>query len=140
MGDKIVVFILFFPSPFVKLSYWRYRDIFYILLFRQKECIHQRFSPRQMNSSCCSITLHHKEHFSIGKYHTYSIEMRMSMVREYLQGNTCQKDFALQRGINFHTFNSWATKYNKIQAKGLSLSVFPPSSMQMLQPQSYMRQ
>ena len=59
------------------------------------------------------------------EYHTYSIEMKMSMVREYLQGNIGQRDFALQRGINFHTFNSWVTKYNKTQAKGLSLSVIP---------------
>ena len=49
----------------------------------------------------------------------------MSMVREYLQGNIGQRDFALQRGINFHTFNFWVTKYNKTQAKGLSLSVIP---------------
>ena len=61
----------------------------------------------------------------MGKYHTYSSEMKMSMVREYLQGNIGQRDFALQKGINFHTFNSWVTKYNKTQAKGLSLSVIP---------------
>ena len=59
------------------------------------------------------------------EYYTYSSEMKMSMVREYLQGNIGQRDFALQRGINFHTFNSWVTKYNKTQAKGLSLSVIP---------------
>jgi transposase-like protein len=59
------------------------------------------------------------------EYHTYSIEMKMSMVREYLQGNIGQRDFALQRGINFHTFNSWVTKYNKSRANRLPLSVIP---------------
>lgn len=61
----------------------------------------------------------------MGKYHTYSSEMKMSMVREYLQEKISQRDFALQRGINFHTFNSWITKYNKAQASQLPLSVIP---------------
>lgn len=61
----------------------------------------------------------------MGKYHTYSSEMKMSIVREYLQENISQRDFALQRGLNFHTFNSWITKYNKAQVSQLSLSVIP---------------
>ena len=32
------------------------------------------------------------------KYHTYSSEMKMSIIREFLQGNIGQRDFALQTG------------------------------------------
>ena len=40
------------------------------------------------------------------QYHTYSTELKLKTVKEYLSSGLSQKKFAEKAGINFHTLNS----------------------------------
>ena len=47
------------------------------------------------------------------QYHTYSTELKLKTVKEYLSSGLSQKKFAEKAGINFHTLNSWIDKYRQ---------------------------
>ena len=46
------------------------------------------------------------------QYHTYSTELKLKTVKDYLSSGLSQKKFAEKAGINFHTLNSWIDKYS----------------------------
>lgn len=47
------------------------------------------------------------------QYHTYSTELKLKTVKDYLSSGLSQKKFAEKAGINFHTLNSWIDKYSQ---------------------------
>ena len=51
------------------------------------------------------------------QYHTYSTELKLKTVKEYLSSGLSQKKFAEKAGINFHTLNSWIDKYSQCGPK-----------------------
>ncbi len=70
----------------------------------------------------------------MNKYQTYSSELKLKLIEEYLTSHINQRKFAEQNGVNFHTLNSWITKYNKskkeTKAKGKDLvSLIPLKAM-----------
>jgi transposase-like protein len=52
-----------------------------------------------------------KEDFSMKQiHHTYSVEMKLALVKEYQEGDLSQVMFAKSKGINPCTFHSWISK------------------------------
>ena len=51
--------------------------------------------------------------FFMRQYHTYSTELKLKTVKDYLSSGLSQKKFAEKAGINFHTLNSWIDKYSQ---------------------------